>query len=134
MNSTNKHIVITNFNYKNDLFNYDLVEEVTMNTYDIKLYNDLPKNIKVLNIELLMLQNYNIVIDNLPLSLEKIRLIDYSKYTEFEFLENDTTVICLPIEIRRRKNMLNIINKYIKKLPFGCILTNRFDERLIEFL
>lgn len=108
------------------------VYEMTLLTFNDIFYNNIPNQVRIINIFLMNLSNYKIYLDNLPICLEKIRLNDYSRYTEFEFLAKNIDVYS--IEVRRRHFMLNNIKKYITKIPFGCIITNQFDEELVDLL
>jgi hypothetical protein len=127
--NTTIHLMISN-DYNDYLSNLpDGVIELTIFTKNKLFYSNIPNNIKIININLSTLHYYNIFLDNLPISLKKIRLNDYSKYTEFEFLDNN--IEDYPIECIRRQNMLSIIKKFIVKIPFDCIITNKFDEELV---
>jgi hypothetical protein len=110
----------------------DTINELTIFTTNKLFYCNMPNGIKIININLVTLRDYNIILDNLPISLEKIRVNDYSKYTEFEFLEKN--IEDYSIELRRRYNLLSIIKNNIIKKPFGCIITNKYNEELVDLL
>ncbi len=128
------HLIISH-NYNSILRNLpEKVNELSIMTTNKLFYNNIPNEIKIININLSILRDYYIKLDNLPVTLEKIRLIDYSKYTEYDFLEKNIQSIYYPIEVRRRQNMLSIIQNNIIKVPFGCVITNHLDEKLIDLL
>ena len=127
-----KHIIISH-DYNKILNNIpDTVIELTIYSNFKELYNNIPIKIKIININLLHLRNYNIYLHNLPISLEQIKLCDFSKYCEFDYL--DKNIQLYSIEQRKRCNMLKIIKKYIIKLPFNCIITNNLNEKIIDLL
>jgi len=66
--------------FLNDIPN--TINELTIFTTNKLFYCNMPNGIKIININLVTLRDYNIILDNLPISLEKIRVNDYSKYNE----------------------------------------------------
>lgn len=132
--TTTIHLIISH-DYNDILYNLpEKVNELTIMTNNKIFYNNIPNGITIINISLINLREYNIILDNLPVTLEKIRLSDYSKYTEFEFLDKILHPGIYSIEVRRRTNLSFILKNNIKKIPFGCKITNQFDEELIELL
>ncbi len=128
------HLIISHA-YNEILYNLpEKINELTIMTNNKIFYNNIPNGITIINISLIKLRDYNIILDNLPVTLEKIKLTDYSKYTEFDFLEKNIHPGFYSIEVIRRKNLSFIIKNNIKKIPFGCKITNQFDEELIELL
>lgn len=129
-----KHIVIPS-DYSFGLLNMpEYVNELTLESKSRIPYNSIAPSIEILNIRLLIIERYNIKIDNLPPTLKKLRLLDYSKNTEFEFITNNLYNSFYPLEERRRNNMKKIINANIIKIPFDCIITNNYDEELLDII
>ena len=126
------HLIVAH-DYNKILYNLpETIFELTIMTNNKVFYNNIPTQIKIINISLSNLCDGNIILENLPFFLEKIRITDYSKYTEFEFLEKNVEIYI--IEVKRRQNMLKIIKKHIIKIPFGCIITNKYNEELVDLL
>jgi hypothetical protein len=129
-----KHIAIPS-GYSFGLLNIpEYVNELTLQSKSIIPYNSIVPTIEILNICLLTIGYSGIKIDNLPPTLKKLRLLDYSKHTEFEFLTNNLYNSVYSIEERRRNNMKKIINGNIIKIPFDCMITNKFDEELLDII
>lgn len=131
---TVKHIYVS-YDYDDILQETpDDVNELTIRTTNKLFYDNIPNGIKIINIYLVILRDYNIILNNLPITLEKIVLSDYSGYSEFDYIEKNMSAPLYSIEQRKRKNMNNIIKNNIIKLPFGCVMTNFLGEQIVEFL
>lgn len=132
------HVIIPN-KYSFSLLNLpDFVNQITINSIYQKTYDSVNSNVEILNINLYTIGIYNIKINNLPPTLKKLRLLDYSNHSEFEFLtnnlNNENSFGIMSIEERRRKNMRKIIKNNILKIPFDCTITNKFDEELLDII
>lgn len=129
-----KHIVIPR-DYSFGLLNLpEHVNELSLESKYITPYNSITHNIEILNIRLLTICNCGIKLSNLPPTLKKIRLLDYSRFTEFEFITNNLYNSVYSIEERLRNNMKKIITGNIKKVPLDCIVTNKFNEELLDII
>jgi len=129
-----KHVVIPS-KYSFGLLNLpEHVNELSLESKYVIPYNSITPSVEILNIRLSTITRFGIKIDNLPPILKKIRLLDYSKFTEFEFITNNLYDSIYSIEERLRNNMKKIIIDNIKRVPYDCIVTNKFDEVLLDII
>lgn len=101
------------------------VHTVTLQTMNVLPYNTIPNTVERINM-------LSFPKTNEPLNITcfvKIIQIDYLPISICEYMQGENVT---PLVEKKKINADKIISVLFKKLPFGCILVDKFDNIILQ--